>query len=459
MSRILPWLVLVAVLAFALIRIRQRRGEPSALPAWPAGWRGRTGKAGSPFRPGRLPLLDTAVVLVAAREIRERVRGRVFRAGTLLILAVVAAVIVIPALISGKPHTQRVGVVGGLSSSARAAITAAGRDAGTAVHLVPQADLEAARGGLRSGRLDVVIVGAREVMVNEAIGSTGTSATARLAQAVAATLGADRAFAAAGLTAGQAAQLAHAKPLPVTSLRPAPATGTTRTLMVGLILLVVMLSQYNTWTLIGVMEEKSSRIAEVLLATVRPFELLAGKLLGIGLVAFAQAALIVAVAIGLARAVGSDLLRGTAPVELAVSLAWLLLGYAFYSWVYAAAGSLGERRDQVQGLILPLSLPIFAGYAVAETAIASGSPSTLVVVLAYLPPTAPFAMPVLVGLGAVTWWEFAASAALTIACTAGVARLATGIYRRAILRTGRRVPVREVLRGPARPPNRPLRAR
>ena len=54
-------------------------------------------------------------------------------------------------------------------------------------------------------------------------------------------------------------------------------------------------------------------------------------------------------------------------------------------------------------------------------------------------------MPVLVGLGAVTWWEFLASALISIACTVGVARLATGIYRRAILRTGGRVKLRDVL--------------
>ncbi len=57
---------------------------------------------------------------------------------------------------------------------------------------------------------------------------------------------------------------------------------------------------------------------------------------------------------------------------------------------------------------------------------------------------APFAMPVLVGLSAVTWWQFAASAAISVVCTVGVARVATDVYRRAILRTGRRVRLREV---------------
>jgi len=172
--------------------------------------------------------------------------------------------------------------------------------------------------------------------------------------------------------------------------------------------------------------------------------------LGIGLVAFAQAALVVTFAATLARAVGSDLLRGTAPLVLASTLVWLVLGYAFYCWVYAAAGSLAERRDKVQGLILPLGLPIIAGYFVAQTALAAGTPSTLVEVLAYLPPTAPFAMPVLVGLGSVTWWQFTISVALTVASTVAVARLAIGIYRRAILRTGRRVQLREVLPGTPR---------
>jgi ABC-2 type transport system permease protein len=182
---------------------------------------------------------------------------------------------------------------------------------------------------------------------------------------------------------------------------------------------------------------------------VRPIQLLTGKVLGIGLVAFAQASLIVAFALVLAKGVGSDLLHGTAPVVLVSTLAWLVLGYAFYCWVYAAAGSLAERQDQVQSLAFPLSLPLIFGYIMALTAAGSANPSLFFKVLAYLPPTAPFAMPVLVSLGTVTWWEFLASAAISIACTVGMARLATGIYRKAILRTGRRVKLRDLLTGAA----------
>jgi ABC-2 type transport system permease protein len=206
-----------------------------------------------------------------------------------------------------------------------------------------------------------------------------------------------------------------------------------------------LLTQYNTWTLIGVLEEKSSRVVEVLLAAVPPARLLAGKVLGIGLAVFLQAGLAVVVALSLAHGVNSDVLHGTTPVTIAATLAWLVLGYAFYSWVYAAAGAMASRQDQVQSLAFPLGLPAIFGYIMALTTATSGNPSEFFRVLAYLPPTAPFAMPVLVGLGAVTWWQFAASVIISVACTVGVARAAASIYRRAILQTGRRVRLREVL--------------
>jgi ABC-2 type transport system permease protein len=383
--------------------------------------------------------------LVAAREVRERIRGKVFRVGTLITLAVVAAAIIVPVLHQGRSHPQQVGVVGALSAPLRAAVVVAGTGIGSIVHLVPEANVATARDGLRSGRVDLVIVDAREVVVNKAVVSTDTSTTAQLERAVSKVLGVDEAFEAAGLSTAQATQLAHVKPLPVTSLQPVAKGAARSTSLVGLILLFVMLTQYNTWILTGVMEEKASRVVEVLLAAVRPVQLLAGKVLGIGLVAFAQAALIVVFALALAKSVGSDLLQGTAPLVLVSTLVWLVLGYAFYCWVYAAAGSMAERQDQVQSLAFPLSLPIIFGYIVSLTVVGSGSPSIFFDVLAYLPPTAPFAMPTLVGLGRATWWEFAASAVLSVLCTVAVARVAAGLYRRSILRTGRRVRLREVV--------------
>ncbi len=233
----------------------------------------------------------------------------------------------------------------------------------------------------------------------------------------------------------------------VAACTPAPSRGTARqdTSLVGLLLLFFMLTQYNAWTLTGVLEEKSSRVVEVLLAATSPARLLSGKLLGIGLAAFVQAGVTVGVAAGLARAVHSSAVTGLTAPTVAATACWLILGYSFFSWLYAAAGSTADRPEQAQSLLLPLGLPVIFGYVTAFTAATSGHASLLVHVLAYLPPTAPFAMPVLVSLNAVAWWQFALSVMASIACTIGVARLAVTVYRASILRTGSRVAVRELL--------------
>jgi ABC-2 type transport system permease protein len=127
------------------------------------------------------------------------------------------------------------------------------------------------------------------------------------------------------------------------------------------------------------------------------------------------------------------------------ALIWLVLGYAFYSWVYAAAGSMAGRQEQVQTLAFPLALPVIFAYFMSTTTLASGSPSTFFEVLAYLPPTAPFAVTVLTALGAITWWQFAISVTLTVLLTVAVARLAMGVYRTAILRTGARAKLRDLV--------------
>ena len=405
-------------------------------------WRRRLARR--PAEP-RLTLgaVSSLVGLIAAREVRERLRGRIFKVGTLLILLVVAAAIVIPAIHHSTTATQRVGVVGPLSPIQRDAILVSGTSVGVRVTFVDLSSVATAHDELRSGGVDLAVIDGTHLVIDQD-DSSGSTSTTQLATSVAQNLGLVDAKLAVGLTPTQIANVAHSSTLTVTSLThaKAPVSGAS---IIGIILLFVMLSQYNTWILIGVMEEKTSRVVEVLLATVRPVQLLAGKVIGIGTVAFGQAALIVVFALVLGKSVGSNFLHGTAPLELVSTLVWLVLGFAFYSWVYAAAGSMAERQDQVQSLAFPLTLPILFAYIMALTAAGTQNASTLFKVLAFLPPTAPLTMPVLVGLGQVTWWGFMASVALSIGSTVAVARIAGKIYRRAILRTGRRVRWREVL--------------
>lgn len=393
-----------------------------------------------------LPRSLGAAGLVAEREISVRLRGRIFRLGTAFVVLASVAAVVLPTLGSGATKPQRVGVVGAVSAPLRTAVSRSGRSAGAPVRLVAEASDAAGRTALRAGQIDVLIErGAGSVLVQHPLASDSTSQTARTARAIASTLGVDQALAAAGLTPAQASLLAHARPLPLRSLERGRGNTARVTSFVGLELLLFMFITYNSWILYGVMEEKSSRIVEVLLATLRPIQLLAGKVLGIGLLAIAQAALVVAAALIAAKLSGSHVAQGSTPLFLVSCFVWLLLGYAFYCWVYAAAGSMAERREQVMTLIVPLSLPIVFGYIVALTAAGTGSANLLVRVLAYVPPTAPFAMPALVSLNAVSWWEFALSIVISLACTVVMARLAAGLYQRAILRTGGRVRLRELL--------------
>lgn len=365
---------------------------------------------------------------------------------SILLLVIVAAAVVIPTLDKSTPASRRVGVVN-RSGVLDAELHELARSTGVTVELVPEPDLNAARAALETGRLDLVVNGESNILVLDPVSDSDTSPPARYVRALSATLGAQRAFAQAGLTPAQAVVVAKARPVPVESLRPGKSVRTTAeaTALLGVILIFIVLTQYLTWTLMGVLEEKASRVVEVLLSTLRPVQLLAGKVAGIGAVALMQAVVLVAFALVLAKAVGSSLVQGAAPLVVVSTLVWLVLGYALYSWLYAAAGSLAERQDQVQSLALPLSAPLIFGYIVSLTGVSSGHPSTLVRVLAYLPPTAPFAMPTLVGFGEVTWWQFVLSMLVSIVCTIGVAMVAARVYRTAVLRTGGRVRLREVL--------------
>jgi len=425
--------IVAAGAVVALIRLGLRRRG-----------RGPSSRVGVLRLRGRKLLGDTG--LVAGREIRERVRGRIFRVVTIILFGVVAAAVVIPTLHSARTTSRRVGVVTG-STSLEAELQGLAKSAGLSVTLVNEPGLSQARAALSASQLDMVVDGTGEILVKNPISASDTSAGARYVRAVSVALGAQHAFAQAGLTPEQAATVAGATPLPVRSIRPGKKARTTAeaTALIGVILVFIVLTQYLTWTLMGVMEEKASRVVEVLLATVRPIELLAGKVIGIGVVALAQAVALVALALVLAEAVGSTLVHGAAPLVVAATLTWLVLGYAFYSWMYAAAGSLAERQDQVQSLALPLSAPLIFGYIVSLTGVSSGKASLLVKVLAYLPPTAPFAMPTLIGFGEVTWWQFLLSVTVTLVCTVVVALVAARVYRTAVLQTGRRVRLRELV--------------
>lgn len=385
------------------------------------------------------------VRLVAMREVRERVRSRVFRITTLVSAAIVAALIVVPTL-NDDPTTYDVGLVGRTDPAIRASVDTIGVFVGARIRIHDLDTPDAARARLRSGELDVALVDGRRIVVNDPVDPTRLTGRSRLVAALSEAARLQTALTDAGLSPARAAQALRAPPLEVEALGdPRPADREQLTTFIGVVAIFIFFQTYGSWILVGVAEEKSSRIAEVLLAAVRPRHLVSGKVLGIGLIGVGQALVVALTAIVASRAVGADVLRGTEAWGALAAVGWFVLGFGFYSWLYAAAGSLVSRQSDAQAAGLPITIPLFVAYFAAVTSLAS-EPSTLVKVLAYLPPTAPMCMPVLINSGSVPAWHVVGVVVASIAGSVVMARLAGAVYSNSILRTGKRIHWLEALR-------------
>lgn len=381
--------------------------------------------------------------LVARREIMQRGRARTFAITTVILLLAVALGVALPAILSRGAKPERVGVVGGSPASLAVIVEEAGRLAGVKVTVVPQPSVAVAKAALRSGDLGAVLVNGTEVLVRQVpIGGT-SSAGGTLPGALAQLAGLSRLF---EKVPGAAAAAANGIGLPVHGL--VPPSGTLANRLTGLFTVVivwVLISVYGSQIALGIGEEKSSRVVEVLLAAVRPVQLLTGKVLGIGLLALAQAVAMVVVFIVAGFASGSSLVHGAATGIVLAGGVFIVVGYAFYCTAFAAAGSLVSRQSDVNSTIMPVQLPLIIAYALSYTVLYANGANVFYHVLAFLPPTAPIAMPVLYATGAAPVWQVAVSALLCAAATVWMARVAAGIYTRSILRTGARIPLGQVL--------------
>ncbi|MCO7196397.1 ABC transporter permease, partial [Pseudonocardia sp. McavD-2-B] len=262
---------------------------------------------------------------------------------------------------------------------------------------------------------------------------------------------ADRATAAALGTVGLTpAELAAATPpagLTVDALDPADPEAGQRTAL-SFAVLIVMFMQivgFGLTVAMGVVEEKSSRVVELLLSTIRPLHLLWGKVLGIGAVGLVQLLLYGVVGIGAGIATGLLTITGTALGVFGAALGWFVLGYAFFAVLYAAAGSLVSRQEDVNTTTGPLMMLLFAMYGVSFWFL--GSPDSAVLgVLSWIPPFPAMLMPLMIADGSATAWHVAGSALVMLVALVLLAKAGARVYERSVLRIGATVPWREALR-------------
>jgi ABC-2 type transport system permease protein len=394
---------------------------------------------------------ERSTVLVAERELREATRARSFRISVIISAAALAAVIIIANLTGDDERSVDVAVAGADAAEVAPAVARLGDSVGIRFDTTTVADDDAARAAVDDGDADVAVLSDGVALVTkEPVDLSGGSTLATAVNVLRADLALENGLRSVGLGPEEAAEVRATQPPPVESLQPAdPSEDGSRTgvALITNILLFIMLQTYGSWVLTAVTREKESRVVEVLLAVIRPKQLLIGKTAGIGTVAFAHAAALIAVAFVTTRIVGADITGGLRAGDLVIGGVWFILGYALYCGVFAAAGALCARVEDAQAYAFPIMIPLLFGYLVSFSA-AEGA-NTLLWVLAFIPPTAVLAMPSLYAIGAASIWAVALSMAITAVSVVVVANVAASIYERSVLKTARKVSWREAFRARA----------
>lgn len=194
------------------------------------------------------------------------------------------------------------------------------------------------------------------------------------------------------------------------------------------LVLFLSVSIYGGMVLTGVIEEKSTRVVEVLLARISPRDLLAGKVLGIGLLGLVQVAVTgvaALLAIGFSDFVDVPAARVSV---IAWAVGWFVLGYALIATAYGVLGSLTSRSEDASSVTGPLTVVLIGAYFVSFATI--GSPDAVWARAAsWFPATAPFAMPNRIAMGAAAWWEPWIAVALTVAAVLALVVLGGRVYR------------------------------
>lgn len=196
----------------------------------------------------------------------------------------------------------------------------------------------------------------------------------------------------------------------------------------------------------GVVEEKASRVVEILLATIRPSELFAGKVLGAGLIGLIQLAIYGAAAYGAVRITG--VLDGfDIPVgpQMLAMFGWFLLGFATLGTLWGALASLVSRQEDVGAVSTPMVFAVMIPFYVAIYLVPNAPESAWTTNLSIAPVFAPFVMPIRqVFSAAVPGWQLALAIVLNVVIVPLIVWLAGTIYHRAILHTGSRMTLSEV---------------
>ena len=223
----------------------------------------------------------------------------------------------------------------------------------------------------------------------------------------------------------------------------------------GAVLIYMSLFIYGAQVMRGVIEEKTSRIIEVIVSSVKPFQLMTGKIIGVGLVGLTQFALWITLSYLATKLFGQNnasqsqmakflqTMASSAAYELVCFGFYCLTGFLLYSALFAAVGSAVDSETETQQFMLPITLPLLFTYILSVSYLFTVPDSSLAVWLSIIPLTAPIAMMVRLPFH-VPGWQLALSMVLMVAGFLFTTFVASRIYRVGILMYGKKASFKEL---------------
>ena len=380
--------------------------------------------------------------LVAHRGLVENVRSRSFKFLTGFLLLLSVAAVVIPQILSEGSTAYTLATTGKAPVGIVAALNAAGKSADFTVKYISRVDEKAVRLAVRAGDATSGLAG--ETLYTKAR-ETGTFPVL-VAQAVVA-LETSRQLSDAGLSPRQVADLQSIQPPKQISVGQVDDEGRAGAGFAVGIVLYLALTFAGSAIATTVATEKSTRISEVLLAVLRPSQMIVGTVLAIGTITLMQLLVLaapLAVAVRVTDKIG---LPAVAAGDIGLAVAWFVLGFVLYSFLFAGAAALVDKITEVSSAILPVTMILVVGYMLAVTIVMSDPSGGWSVAASIFPFTAPMAMPIRWASGQVPVWQLVLAMTLTAATAMLLVSVASSIYRRALVITGHRVRLREVISG------------
>lgn len=387
------------------------------------------------------------ILLLAKRDFLQRGRSKGYLVMVGLSVVAILAVGPIIRIFDDGEGAVEIGMTRASPAGLEASMLQVAAAIEQTVDVTVVADVDEGEALLQEGEIAVLVDGTEIVWADEPRGDAGS-----IVRPAIAALQRQATIDELGLSPTEAQGLLAPEPPTERRLEPEDPDRTARIVAgyVSIFVLYLAILLFGQFVMLGVTEEKSSRVIEVVLSKAKPESILAGKILGIGLLGLIQVVAMIGAALVAVQMLGSEI--DVPPIGLQVALTsilWFILGYGFYSSIYAGMGATITRQEDMQGAAALPAIMILPAYFIALISLETPD-STLSRISSLIPPTSPIVMPMRNAVSEVPVFENLAAIAIIIATMVVLVKMAGRVYRGAALRIGAKVPLRDAWRAAER---------